>query len=154
MLGKNGEKLGTYESQSDASEWSLLNKGAHVSSYTNFGHILLSADQSRPVDELIFTLNKGVDWHRMKFADEAVLVNELLTVDPAKQDRLPRFVVIATSAKTGARLVFKIDAVRPQQNKSLPPDVSTEDKDDGDDDGDDECKQKCYNKLVPNQVHK
>lgn len=139
--------------------------------FANSGHLMLSVEQSptRPTDELIYSLNKGYDWHRMLFSpSEAVrivdVVSSSVVVDSSSSP--PRFIVLATSPRTGALRVFKIEASRQESaaaaatenssdesnNDSIPSDVNLPPPPPPPRTPVDECTRKCFSFEQPTKV--
>lgn len=107
---------GVYVSRGDVSEWFQTLAGSFVSSHADFGRVLFAIDNTRPVDELVYSVNKGFDWRKVKFANHLVLVDHVIALSDASSSHVfaaqpaERFLIVATNPTSRKQVMFVVEA--------------------------------------------
>lgn len=120
---KNGVIQGIYVSRRDAANWSKILKGPFVSSFSKFGQILFAVENTKEVNELIFSVDSGNNWETFKFAKKPYLVKQITKsnlndVSTVTSKLLERFLLLTIDPITREQVIFTIDIA--QQTKFSP----------------------------------
>lgn len=119
VKNENGNMQGVYVSRGDVSEWfEALGAGSFVSSHADFGRLLFAIDATRPVDELVYSVNKGFDWRKVKFANHLVLVDHVIALSDTSSSSshvftaqpAERFLIVATNPESRKQVMFIVQA--------------------------------------------
>ncbi|CCC68641.1 hypothetical protein NCAS_0B05570 [Naumovozyma castellii] len=135
-IGNVGEYLQSYDEASTflttdgGLTWSEIKKGAYQYEYGDHGGIIVLVADKTATDTLSYSLDAGKTWTDYKFADEKIIVDDLITVP---KDSAMRFLLIGQSSSIrGANTkTFTIDFSGSFKRQCIL-DVDNEDSDDFD----------------------
>lgn len=102
------EECSTFFSSDGGETWTEIKKGAYQWEYGDHGGVLVLVAESVPTNTLTFSTDAGKSWKDFEFADEKVIIQDIITVPG---DSVLRFLLIsqATSVKGGDTRTFSID---------------------------------------------
>ena len=92
--------------EGDSSSWRTILAGNYLYTFGDYGNIIIAVEKNKPVKELIYTNNMGVDWTKIKFTSNLVYADELIKEQLAETSM---FFLFTSDAKNKQRSVFKIN---------------------------------------------
>lgn len=103
-------------------QWTQVLQGSYVASFANFGRVLVSADSTQAVNEVVYSVNRGNQWQKVKFSndDQLYLVNQIIALssktltDASTGQAFERFLLVASDTKSKKIVMFLLDAVEEQ----------------------------------------
>lgn len=128
-LTTNRDDINTYFSRDAGLTWSEVAKGSHIYEFGDHGGLIVMANDHSATDEILFSWNEGLTFHRYKFTDKKVEVDNII-IEPTA--RSLQFILYGSRYDGGERsgVLFTLDFSslheRVCKGESTPEDASSD----------------------------